>query len=95
MTLNAVKGIEMLRDNQGTDNVWVCGSYSLYGMPLLENACSSGLHVAEMIDTGVKRPWKVKIFYILTQRSKILRKNKLQLVGQQILFIYHSVLCLL
>eukprot|EP01114_Cavostelium_apophysatum_P013863 TRINITY_DN3452_c0_g1_i2.p1 TRINITY_DN3452_c0_g1~~TRINITY_DN3452_c0_g1_i2.p1 ORF type:complete len:490 (+),score=98.30 TRINITY_DN3452_c0_g1_i2:122-1591(+) len=61
MTLKAVKGIELLQQIQGNQNIWVCGSYSLYGMPLLENACCSGLKVAETI-SGLKRPWKYDPF---------------------------------
>ena len=49
--------MDILSKAQGENNIWVCGSYCLYGMPLLENAVCSGLSVAEAIG-GTKRPWK-------------------------------------
>jgi predicted NAD/FAD-binding protein len=48
--------MDILSKAQGENNIWVCGSYCLYGMPLLENAVCSGLSVAEALG-GTKRPW--------------------------------------
>jgi hypothetical protein len=43
---------------QGERNLWVIGSYSLPGVPLLENAARSGMNVAETLRPGALRPWR-------------------------------------
>ncbi len=45
-----------MADCEGKDNIFVCGAFSLPGIPLLEGAARSGLMVAEFI--GAERPWK-------------------------------------
>jgi hypothetical protein len=45
-----------LNEIQGQDRIWLCGAYSLPGIPLLENAVRSGLAAAEAI-SGQRRPW--------------------------------------
>jgi predicted NAD/FAD-binding protein len=69
INLEAIKGIQLLNKIQGQHHIWICGSYSLYGMPLLENATSSGLMIAEFIGNK-KRPWiippPIKKKYIIT-----------------------------
>ncbi len=41
----ATKGMELLQQLQGQDNIWYVGSYALYGMPLLENGVRSGIYL--------------------------------------------------
>lgn len=49
VTLETESLLRKVADLQGQRNIWVCGAYSLQGIPLLENAASSGLSVAEQI----------------------------------------------
>eukprot|EP00164_Ancoracysta_twista_P008870 GFYU01012948.1.p1 GENE.GFYU01012948.1~~GFYU01012948.1.p1 ORF type:complete len:466 (+),score=114.24 GFYU01012948.1:184-1581(+) len=56
LTLESVEATRRLEKINGKDNIWFCGSYSLHGMPLLENAVTSGLYIAEKL-TGKSRPW--------------------------------------
>eukprot|EP00163_Fabomonas_tropica_P031540 TRINITY_DN752_c2_g1_i4.p1 TRINITY_DN752_c2_g1~~TRINITY_DN752_c2_g1_i4.p1 ORF type:complete len:163 (-),score=24.42 TRINITY_DN752_c2_g1_i4:219-707(-) len=55
LTTDAVKGIHLLEKLQGKGNLWYCGSYARFGMPLLENGVRSALEIAEAL--GVERPW--------------------------------------
>lgn len=49
----AASAIKSIQQKNGTNKIWFCGSYSLYGMPLLENGAQSAFKVAESI-TGRK-----------------------------------------
>eukprot|EP01134_Creolimax_fragrantissima_P002920 CFRG2920T1 len=57
VTLETENVLHELAQVQGQDNIWVCGAYSVSGVPLLENAAKSGFMVAERIG-AVERPWK-------------------------------------
>jgi hypothetical protein len=57
VTLESQHHLDVLESLQGTGNIWFCGAYSLRGIPLLENACDSGLNTAEKIGKA-KRPWE-------------------------------------
>lgn len=45
----AAAAIKTIQTQNGKNNIWFCGSYSLYGMPLLENGAQSAFKVAESI----------------------------------------------
>jgi predicted NAD/FAD-binding protein len=45
----AAVAIRALQQSNGSNNIWFCGSYSLYGMPLLENGAQSAFRVAEAL----------------------------------------------
>lgn len=45
----AAAAIRAIQKHNGTNNIWFCGSYSLYGMPLLENGARSAFKVAEAL----------------------------------------------
>ena len=49
----AAAAIKAIQSKNGSNQIWFCGSYSLYGMPLLENGAQSAFKVAESI-TGRK-----------------------------------------
>eukprot|EP00002_Diphylleia_rotans_P019968 TRINITY_DN3868_c0_g1_i1.p1 TRINITY_DN3868_c0_g1~~TRINITY_DN3868_c0_g1_i1.p1 ORF type:complete len:507 (+),score=108.39 TRINITY_DN3868_c0_g1_i1:44-1564(+) len=49
MTSQSAWAIETLWKEQGKGNLWFCGSYSLYAMPLLENAVFSALKVSQLL----------------------------------------------
>lgn len=49
----AASAIKAIQGRNGSNKIWFCGSYSLYGMPLLENGAQSAFKVAESI-TGRK-----------------------------------------
>jgi predicted NAD/FAD-binding protein len=51
----ALRAQSRLKDIQGQDRLWFCGSYFGYGFH--EDALASGLAVAEAL--GAKRPWQV------------------------------------
>lgn len=54
---NAYKSLRTIQTSQGRNNIWFCGAYSLFQVPLLESAALSGLLVAQGI-TGCKElPW--------------------------------------
>jgi len=61
ITFESLKAMKLLEEIQGEGGIYFCGSYSLYGMPLLENGVESALTVAEMI-TPNKRPWSYRRF---------------------------------
>lgn len=45
----AAAAIKVIQEMNGTNNIWFIGSYSLYGMPLLENGAQSAFKVAEAL----------------------------------------------
>jgi hypothetical protein len=45
----AAAAIKAIQANNGRNNIWFCGSYSLYGMPLLENGAKSAFRVVEAL----------------------------------------------
>jgi len=45
----AAAAIKVIQQVNGTNNIWFIGSYSLYGMPLLENGAQSAFKVAETL----------------------------------------------
>ena len=55
MNARACQGIEDLRKVQGLRNIWFCGSYARYAVPLLENGLSSAIEVCGRL--GVDCPW--------------------------------------
>ena len=61
VTLDSPRALAAIAAAQGKGGLWVAGSYSLPGVPLLENACRSGLLAAEGIaaahNLGLQRPW--------------------------------------
>ena len=58
VTLDTPGQLATIQKTQGTRNLWVIGSYSLPGVPLLENAARSGMNVAETLRPGARRPWR-------------------------------------
>ena len=58
VTLDTPDKLATIKKAQGKHNLWVIGSYSLPGVPLLENAARSGLSVAEALRPGALRPWR-------------------------------------
>lgn len=45
----AAAAIKVIQAKNGQNNIWFCGSYSLYGMPLLENGAKSAFKVVESL----------------------------------------------
>jgi predicted NAD/FAD-binding protein len=45
----AAAAIKVIQRKNGNNNIWFCGSYSLYGMPLLENGAQSAFKVVEAL----------------------------------------------
>jgi hypothetical protein len=58
VTLETPRQLATIKAEQGHGNLWVIGSYSLPGVPLLENAARSGMNVAETLRPGAYRPWR-------------------------------------
>ena len=58
VTLETPRQLATIKAEQGQGNLWVIGSYSLPGVPLLENAARSGMNVAETLRPGAYRPWR-------------------------------------
>ena len=58
VTLDTPGQLATIRNAQGERNLWVIGSYTLPGVPLLENAARSGLNIAEALRPGAFRPWR-------------------------------------
>jgi uncharacterized protein len=56
-TLDALAKLEAL---QGRDRIWICGSWTRWGVPLLEQAALSGIEVAEAIGPN-RRPWPATV----------------------------------
>lgn len=56
VTLETERNTEELQSMQGRHGLWVCGSYALLGVPLLETGVSSAVEVAEAI--GASCPWR-------------------------------------
>eukprot|EP01121_Diplochlamys_sp_Union-15-3_P014239 TRINITY_DN4511_c0_g2_i2.p1 TRINITY_DN4511_c0_g2~~TRINITY_DN4511_c0_g2_i2.p1 ORF type:complete len:343 (+),score=24.80 TRINITY_DN4511_c0_g2_i2:143-1171(+) len=56
LDLEAVKGLKLLDELQGKDNIYYCGSYAYYGVPLLESAVCSSMKISKLL--GVTPPWK-------------------------------------
>jgi predicted NAD/FAD-binding protein len=56
VTVQSLKELGKLHELQGADGLWMCGSYFLRGMPLLETAVTSAVQVAEAL--GATVPWR-------------------------------------
>jgi predicted NAD/FAD-binding protein len=56
VTHDTLAALNALTKLQGADNVWICGSWTRWGVPLLEQAAISGIEVAEAIGPE-RRPW--------------------------------------
>lgn len=56
VTHDTLDALGRLGDVQGHDNVWICGSWTRWGVPLLEQAALSGIETAEAIGPA-RRPW--------------------------------------
>ncbi len=52
MNLDSLSAFETIAQSQGQGGVYICGSYSVYGMPLLEGAVESAVSVCKQL--GVK-----------------------------------------
>ena len=59
MDFQAISGIRELALLNGKGNIWFCGAYSQYGMPLLESAVTSAFHVAAQL--GAQLPSEADI----------------------------------
>lgn len=57
-TVDTAANLKELWKHQGASNVFVVGSYSLHGIPLLEVGVDSAVRVAKML--GVDAPWVLK-----------------------------------
>lgn len=57
-TLEALEGWKNIKTIQGKKNVWFCGAWCGYGFH--EDGLSSGLAVAESLDSTLKRPWNIE-----------------------------------
>jgi len=49
MNLDSLDAFETISRAQGSGNVYICGSYSMYGMPLLEGAVESAVSVCRQL----------------------------------------------
>mmetsp|Transcript_16070 Transcript_16070/g.27489 ORF Transcript_16070/g.27489 Transcript_16070/m.27489 type:complete len:332 (+) Transcript_16070:3-998(+) len=58
VSLDSDEALKELAALQGRDGLWVCGSWTRAGVPLLEQAARSGIEVAEAIGPN-RRPWPV------------------------------------
>jgi len=59
VTFLTIDSMKQLSEYQGKDHLWFCGSYSVYGLPLLETAVTSAVEVASSL--GVACPWAEKL----------------------------------
>ena len=57
MNLNSISAFEAIERNQGVGGVYICGSYAVHGMPLLEGAVESAVKACRSL--GVEASfWK-------------------------------------
>ncbi|KNC79810.1 hypothetical protein SARC_07809 [Sphaeroforma arctica JP610] len=90
VTMETAQMLHEVSAAQGVEGLWVCGAYTLSGVPLLENAADSGLRVAEKL-AGVNRPWEHSLrravpspVHALTAVSANLMRNAAQMTGNGI-----------
>ncbi len=62
VSLSSIETIKSLWELQGAQRLWFVGSYSLYGMPLLETAVSSSVKVAKQL--GASCPWEAALLKV-------------------------------
>eukprot|EP00033_Pygsuia_biforma_P001169 GCRY01001330.1.p1 GENE.GCRY01001330.1~~GCRY01001330.1.p1 ORF type:complete len:493 (-),score=100.55 GCRY01001330.1:103-1524(-) len=59
LTREAPAAWELLHQHQGQRGIFIAGAYTIFGIPLLENATVAGLQVASQIDPTALPPWRM------------------------------------